>query len=587
MTKSVLITLLWVLFLSGSVRASDITLVINGNITDYEGNQYSAFTIKNGLFETFYTDYAAIPGTVKNSARIIDARFNRIVPGLNDSHLHVVRGGRFYNLELRWEGVTSLKEGLAMISRQAARTPEGQWVRVIGGWSPYQFTEQRLPTPQELTAAAPDVPVFVLHLYSTGIMNKKALEVLGITRQSEAPPGSYYEKDASGNPTGVLVANPNPMLLYKTIAALPQLSVQEQVNSSMQFFNQMLQYGVTSAVDAGGGGHAFPQDYQASTQLAQQGDLPLRISNYLFPQTPDKEMISFMQWMDDFHADQNLHQHLSNGFVIEGGGELLTYQASDYENFRAARPELPERAEHALEEVVRLHLLNRWPFRLHATYDESISRILNVLEKVNQTQPVSSVRWIIDHAETISDDNIEKIAALGGAVAVQGRMAFAGEDFLARYGKQQTARTPPLKKLLEAGIDVGLGTDGTRVSSFNPWATYYWAVSGKTVGGTPLIPKQDLPDRLTALRLFTRGSAALSGEAQVKGSFTPGQYADFAILNQDILHVDAERLLSTRSLLTVVGGDIQYADPQVYSKWHKPLPQATPLWSPVNLPLKK
>ena len=99
------------------------------------------------------------------------------------------------------------------------------------------------------------------------------------------------------------------------------------------------------------------------------------------------------------------------------------------------------------------------------------------------------------------------------------------EDFVERYGAEQAKRTPPIKQMLSAGITVGLGTDGTRVSSFNPWATYYWAVSGKTVGGFDLGTEH--VDRLTALNLFTQGSAALSGEENVKGRLQPGFYADF------------------------------------------------------------
>ncbi len=86
-----------------------------------------------------------------------------MIPGINDSHLHVVRGGRFYNLETRWEGLTSLKDALALLKKNVAVTPEGQWARVVGGFSPYQFKEKRLPTSAELTEIAPNTPVFVLH----------------------------------------------------------------------------------------------------------------------------------------------------------------------------------------------------------------------------------------------------------------------------------------------------------------------------------------------------------------------------------------------------------------------------------------
>ena len=515
-----------------------------------------------------------------SATQVIDAKGQRLIPGINDSHMHVTRGGRFYNLETRWEGITSLKEGLAMLEAQAKRTPKGQWVRVIGGFSPYQFEEKRLPTPQELTDIAPNTPVFVLHLYSGGVLNKKGLEALGIDKDTQAPKGSVIERDANGNPTGVLLAQPNPMILYKTIAALPQLSANEQLNSSRQFYRKLLSLGVTSVVDAGGGGHTFPEDYTASETLAKLGELPIRVSNYLFPQVPTKEMVSFATWMSKYEANQNQHIHLDNGYVIEGGGELLTYKASDYENFRAPRPELPGEAEDALEEVIRLHLLQQWPFRLHATYDQSITRILNVLEHIHSTQPVDSVRWIIDHAETVSDENLSRIKALGGSIAVQGRMAFAGEDFAERYGAEQAKRTPPIKQMLSAGITVGLGTDGTRVSSFNPWATYYWAVSGKTVGGFDLGTEH--VDRLTALNLFTQGSAALSGEENVKGRLQPGFYADFAILNHDILKIGEKALLNTQAQLTVVDGNVVFADRQQYPELATPIETAEPAWSPVN-----
>ena len=564
---------------SQAMAAPDL-VVVNAKITNSSGQTYTALSVENGKFSDFSHDAQQLLADADSATQVIDARGQRLIPGINDSHMHVTRGGRFYNLETRWEGLKSLKEGLAMLEAQAKRTPKGQWVRVIGGFSPYQFEEQRLPTPQELTEIAPNTPVFVLHLYSGGVLNKKGLEALGIDKDTQAPKGSVIERDANGNPTGVLLAQPNPMILYKTIAALPQLSANEHLNSSRQFYRKLLSLGVTSVVDAGGGGHTFPEDYTASETLAKLGELPIRVSNYLFPQVPTKEMVSFATWMSKYEANQNQHIHLDNGYVIEGGGELLTYKASDYENFRAPRPELPGEAEDALEEVIRLHLLQQWPFRLHATYDQSITRILNVLEHIHSTQPVDSVRWIIDHAETVSDENLARIAALGGSIAVQGRMAFAGEDFVERYGAEQAKRTPPIKQMLSAGITVGLGTDGTRVSSFNPWATYYWAVSGKTVGGFDLGTEH--LDRLTALKLFTQGSAALSGEENVKGRLRPGFYADFAILNHDILTVSENALLNTQAQLTVVDGNVVFADRQQYPELATPVETAEPAWSPVN-----
>lgn len=578
LSKSILVL---VLALAFKANSTDL-IVYNAKITDFNGRQYSGFSVKNGVFKQLSKQDRDLLTTKTASTILIDAKGRRVIPGINDSHTHAVRGGRFYNLETRWEGVSSLKEAIKLIEKNAKVTPKGHWVRVIGGWSPYQFKEKRMPTSEELTNAAPDTPVFVLHLYSGGILNKKAMEVLGLNQNSVAPKGSYYEKDPHGNLTGLLVADPNPMILYRTISALPHMTQEQQLNSSILYYNKLLRFGMTSVIDAGGGGHVFPYQYRASLVLAASGKLPIRVANFLFPQKPGEELNDFMMWMSNYNRNQNSHIHLHNGYVIEGGGELLAWKASDYENFTADRPELHEKAEAELEQVVRLHLLRDWPFRLHATYDESITRILNVFEKINQTQPLNNVRWILDHAETISDNNLVRVRNLGGSIAVQGRVAFAGEDFLARYGEQQTNRTPPIKKMLEMGIHVGLGTDGTRVSSFNPWPTYYWAVSGRTVGGTQLMEQKNRLSRLKALELFTAGSAYISGEESVKGQIKPGMYADFAILDRDILTIDEKMLLKTRAVLTAVGGEIKFAQKQAYPEFFVELPKAIPSWSPVN-----
>lgn len=557
-------------------------IVHNAKITTFDGKTFSSFTVEDGKFLELSKDDKSLLKQRKSDTLVIDAKGHRVIPGMNDSHTHAVRGGRFFNLETRWDDVKSIKEGVALIAKNAKKTPAGHWVRVIGGWSPYQFEEKRLPTPEELTQAAPDTPVFVLHLYSGGVLNKKAMEVLGVNKDSVAPAGSSYERDENGEPTGRLIASPNPMILYRTVGALPHLSAEEQLNSSIQYYHELLTYGVTSVIDAGGGGHIFPDNYEASNVLAAKGEIPIRVSNYLFPQTPGQELNDFIKWMDNYAEGQNLHLHLDNGYVIEGGGELLAWKASDYENFTAVRPDLHDDAEKELETVVRLHLLKGWPFRLHATYDESIDRMLNVFEQINQTQPLNKVRWVLDHAETISDKNLLRVKALGGTIAVQGRMAYAGEDFLARYGKEQTLRTPPIKKMLDLGIPVGLGTDGTRVASFNPWPTYYWAVSGKTVGGVQLYGKENTLDRLKALELFTAGSAYISGEESVKGQVKPGMYADFAILDRDILSVNETKLIDTKAVLSVVDGDIKYAAPSAYPQFKTSKPEVIPSWSPVN-----
>ena len=178
---------------------------------------------------------------------------------------------------------------------------------------------------------------------------------------------------------------------------------------------------------------------------------------------------------------------------------MLVFSAADFEDFLEPRPDLPASLEGELKEVVSLLAANKWPFRLHATYDESITRFLNVFEEVNRDVPFKGLNWFFDHCETISDRNLERVKALGGGIAIQHRMAYQGEYFMERYGKKAAERTPPVRRMLELGIPVGAGTDATRVASYNPWVSLYWLVTGKTVGGVSMYPDKNCLSREEAL----------------------------------------------------------------------------------------
>ena len=561
-----------------AAAVADLTIVNAKIVTlDAERPAASALAVKDGKFIAV-GDEQEIRELHGPETKMIDAATRTVIPGLNDSHLHAVRGGRFYNLELRWDGVKSLKRGLAMVREQAQRTPKGQWVRVIGGWSPFQFEEKRMPTVAELNEAAPNTPVFVLFLYSQALMNKAGMQALKLTPASEAPEGGRYE---FVNGEGLILhAEPNPMILYSTIAKLPALSAEEQVNSTLHFYRELNRFGLTSASDTGGGGHVYPGDYQATKMLAAQGKLPIRISNYLFAQKPGSELHDYEKWTAEEKLNLAATAERLEDYVIEGAGENLVWSAGDFENFMAPRPELNAKMEADLAAVTRVLAEQQWPIRIHATYNESITRILDVFERVFGATGYKA-RWCIDHAETISAENIARVKKMGGGIAVQNRMAFAGEIFADRYGKEASAAAPPLREMIKAGLPLGAGTDATRVSSHNPWVSIYWMVSGKTVGGTQLASRENRLTREEALRLYTIGSAWFSGEEHLKGRIAPGQLADFAILSADYNTVAEEEIKDIESLLTVTNAEIVYAV-EAFEKFAPPaLPPVQPKWSPV------
>lgn len=508
--------------------------------------------------------------------RVIDGRKRTVIPGLNDSHMHPIRGGLNYNMELRWDGVPSLSEALTMLRDQARRTPAPQWVRVVGGWTEFQFEERRMPTLEEINAAAPDTPVFILHLYDRAFLNGAALRALGYGKDTPEFPGGEVQRDRHGNPTGVLLAKPNANILYSTLARGPRLSREDQLNSSRLFFRELNRFGITSVVDAGGGFQNYPDDYEVVNELHRNNELSIRLAYNLFTQKPKQELADFQRWSKMTKPGQG-----DDFYRVNGAGETLVFSAADFEDFLEPRPDMAPVMESELKAVIRHLAENRWPFRMHATYNETIERALNVYEEVNREIPFEGLHWFFDHCETVSDRSLERIKKLGGGIAVQNRMAFQGEYFVERYGQQQARRSPPIRQMLEMGIPVGAGTDATRVSSYNPFLSLYWLITGRTLGGLTLYPENNRLSRSEALRLYTEGSSWFSTENGKKGALTPGQLADFSVLTADYFSIPEEEIKHLESQLTVVGGKVVYAAGE-FSRLAPPALPVSPDWSPVK-----
>jgi predicted amidohydrolase YtcJ len=552
------------------------TILLDGCIAtqDERRSMVSALAIKDACIHATgnNAEVMAYRGT---ATRVIDLNGRTVVPGLIDSHSHPIRGGLYYNLELRWDGVTSLADAMRMLREQAQRTPPNHWVRVVGGWSEFQFAEKRMPTLDEINAVAPDTPVFVLNLYVRALLNRAALRAAGYTKDTPNPPGGEIQRDKAGNPTGLLLARPNAFILYSTLAKGPKLPFEQQLNSSRQFMRELNRLGVTSVIDAGGGFQNYPQDYEVVTSLHKGKQMTVRLAANLFTQRPRQELDDFSNWAKTLKPGQG-----DDMYRINGAGEMLVYSAADFEDFLEPRPEMPANMEADLSAVVKLLAQNRWPFRLHATYDETIGRALNVYEAVNREVPFAGLHWFIDHAETISPRNIDRIRALGGGIAVQHRMAYQGESFIRRYGKTAAQTSPPIKRMLAAGVPVGAGTDATRVASYNPFVSLYWLISGKTVGGTQMYTEANRFDRMEALRLWTVGSSWFSSDEGRKGALMRGQLADIAVLSADYFSIPEEQIKVLESVLTIVGGKAVYATAEFKDLSPPPLP-VSPEWSPV------
>ncbi|MEM6461242.1 MAG: amidohydrolase [Pseudomonadota bacterium] len=560
--------------------AADLVLV-NGRITtmDPQRPEASALAVRDGVFTAVGSD-DEIRARVGPFTQVIDARGQRVIPGLNDSHTHAIRGAVNYNLEVRWDGVDSLEEALHLLRQQAERTPEGQFVRVAGGFSEFQFKEKRLPTIAELDAVAPNHPVLIHHLYKLTLLNTKAVEYLGYDQPDHTTyPGGIIEKDAGGNATGRVLAAPSGLVMYKTLDAAPKLSIRDQINSSLQYFDELNRLGLTSVSDAGGGGMEFPDadPYKVIRWLHDEGLLTTRIGYHSFPQTKGEELSDYRRWTADIRAGSG-----DDMLKFVGAGENLAWASYDYEIFADARPDIDTDAEAYQEQVMTVLGEGGWPFRQHVTYNQTGDRLLPVYEAVARGAGLTP-GWFIDHVETFSQQNLERIAELGGGIALQNRIQFQAEDFVANYGAEALKMTPNFRAILDLGVPVGGGTDATRVTSFNPWYSIQWMTTGLSRGGMPMYDDANLLSREEALRLWTTGSAWFTGDAGRKGAITAGQLGDFAVLDRDYFTVTDAEIARLQSELTVLGGKVVHGSGAFATKDLQHIPPVSPDWSPVIL----
>ena len=560
-------------------------IVFNAKI--FTGNpaqpEASALAVKHGRIYSVGTN-AEILRLQSSSTKIIDAGSRRMIPGISDAHTHVLNESSFtYNV--RWDGVPTLRRALTMLSEQAERTPEGHWVKVIGGWSPYQFEENRFPTMNELREAVPNRPLIVQYAYNRAFMNKQAMEAFGVgTDRFPELPGTELEKDDQGRYTGVVDGYTFTFISMETM--VPQPSFDEQVSALVYAIHGLNRFGVTSVIDAGNRG--YPNAQATVDVLARDDRLNVRMPfvDMQFgdgsPMNMVDAQIEVITRTAPISPGHNLHPTLAPGQVYRGAGEVLALHVHDHENFD--RPAViidPEVMRNHVEQDVRKLVQRRIPFRMHISYDENISSFLDALEKLNETLPLAGLKWSIEHAETIGPKNIARVKALGGGIALDTKMALHGDGFIETHGRKIALETPRLRELVDSGIPLAMSTDAYRASTFNPWVGISWMVSGKSVSGSEVLAENNRLSRAEALKLFTTGPAWFMNAEAEMGMIAPGNLADFALLDRDYLAVPEEQIKYVSSVLTVMDGRVVFAA-EDYSTLAAPLPDILPVWSPVR-----
>ena len=323
------------------------------------------------------------------------------------------------------------------------------------------------------------------------MLNRAGVEAMKLTPQTKAPEGGRFEFVEGGG--ALLHAEPRPIILYQAVGKLPPMSPEEQVNSNLHWYRELNRFGLTSVVDAGGGGHAFPEGLRIGRRARQTEQDPAAHLDVSLRADGRDGAAGLREVDDGGEAELQPRDGAAERLRVRGRGENLVHSAGDYENFMAPPPELSdEKLRSELTAVTTLLVRNGWPIRIHATYDQTITKVLDVFEQVFKAENFKG-RWIIDHAEGISDRNIARVKRSAAASPCRIGWPSPANTTPSATGKRRLRHAPPLRKLLDSGVPIGAGTDLTRVSSYNPWLSLYWMVSGKTVGGTELYPQGEPP----------------------------------------------------------------------------------------------
>jgi predicted amidohydrolase YtcJ len=478
-------------------------------------------------------------------AHLIDLGGRTVIPGLTDGHIHGIRAAATFGSEVNWIGVPTLKQALEKIHQAAQTQKPGSWIVVAGGWTEEQFAEKRRPNPAEVVAAAPDNLVYIQHLYDWLLLSPKAMEALNIHEDADVSPGGALARDDANRPTGVVTGNGNTLL--KIFDRVPRPSLDEQVAGSRKFFREMNSLGITGIVD-GGGVSMYPANYQALFKLWHDRQLTVRVAYHLCAPKPGSELADL----------QNLTQLLPQNFGDEmlhfnGPGEILIW--ADWTD-----GDITPDGKAKLLELLKWAASKRYTIQIHWNPDRTVHDLLDVVEEVGRDHPVRDLRWTVLHLYNASEDSLARIKQLGLIWGVQDGPYFGGERLQQEVGAAAARRLPPIATALRMGIVVAAGTDAHRVSSYNPFVSLQWYLDGTTIGGTQTRGSEEAPTRRQALEMYTRNSAFEANEDDQRGTLQPGKLADLAVLSADYMTVPVREVGQIRSVLTMIGGKIVFAD---------------------------
>jgi predicted amidohydrolase YtcJ len=485
------------------------------------------------------------------STRTTDLRGRTVIPGLIDNHLHLLRAGNTWELELRWDGVDSRKRAIEMLRARAKAAGPGAWVFNIGGWATAQFTDDRKPfTREELDALVPDNPVALQESYYQVFLNSRALKEFGVEAGKPDPPdfvsGSIL-RDRSGTPTGIIrgdIAATRPVA-----ARMPKLPPERLEASTEALVRDMNRAGLTSVGVAGCNADVL----EIMQRWKAQKRLPVRIfciggAAAGSPGQVDKSLAQIAQ-MKLFQGDHDIDH------VVFGESVYTPLHDRMFATDSNPPPDQLAQWRRMAAAIAKAGL----PLHVHAELRDTIDAFLDQIEAVNQEYPIRNLRWALAHVNQINAAQLERMKKLGMYAAVHPWAVINGAIMHEGFGDGANDM-PPLATIQKSGITWGLGSDGTAANQYLPLTALYFAVTGRMAGGLKVM-RQPV-DREEALIAYTRKNAYFVFQESNLGSIQPGKLADLVVLDRDYLTVPADQIKDIRPVMTVVGGRIVYESTQ-------------------------
>jgi hypothetical protein len=519
-------------------------VITNANILQPDQSFVSALAIYQQKILALGTN-EQIARYIGPSTQTIHASGKLIIPGLIDSHMHAIRAGLTYQREVNWLGVHTKEEALDRIREAADKKPVGDWIVIAGGWVPEQFKDGAVPPSEALLGAAKGHPLYLQKLYSSVFISPEGIDKLGLTKRAELLSRLEVALDPRGHATGWL--NGNARTISDVFDLLPGPTPSEQYESMKVFFRTLNNLGITGLYDPGG--YNFPiESYKTFWNMHAKKELTLRVAYSLSAPKRGTELADFKKLITSLPTNDALLQW-------NGIGENVTWGMYNNDSPTAVD-------QKHLQEVLEWAAKEKITVTLHWNNKESITKLFEVIEAVQENYSIKDLRWSIAHINNIDRTSLLRMKKNHLGWLAQDALYFQARQFEEKYGPLSLSYSPLLREAMNLKVPLGFGTDAHRVMDFNPFVALQWLVTGKSIDRKEGRTMEHLLTPYEALYLYTKGSSYFLPDAPLRGELSVGKFADLAILDQNLFTVPSNQIHTIRSELTIVGGKVVFKSGQ-------------------------